>query len=100
MPIFIAALIGALAQAAVSIVGRVLLSLGFGLVVMTSVNASLEWIKTMIASAFGGLPAVAVGILSGAQVGTCLAIILSAISARLLFDGMSASGVIKRWAVK
>lgn len=100
MPLFIAALIGALAQAAVSIVGRVLLALGFGMAVMTGVNSSLTWLKSLIQSQFSGLPGIVVDVLSTCQIGASVSVVLSALSARLLFDGMSSAGVIKRWGVK
>ena len=46
MPIFIAALLGGLIQAAGTLVGRVLLSLGFGYVSYTALDSSLSWIKS------------------------------------------------------
>lgn len=102
MPPLVAALVGGLVQAGFSIVGRVLISLGFAYVTMTGIDTSLQWIQGQIAASMAGLPAQVVGVLSACRVGTALAIVLSALAARLLFDGMTAAagGSIKKLRIK
>lgn len=95
MPLFFAALLGGLIQVTGSIVGRVLISLGIGYISYTALDTSLDWIKTQIASAFSGLPAQALAVLGACNVGSCLALVLSAIAVRLLLDGLQ-GGTIKK----
>lgn len=99
MPLWIGALIGGLIQAAFSIVGRVLLGLGFAYVTFKGLDVSLTWIKTMIQTEMGGLPGQALAVLSACRVGSAVSIVLSAISARMLFDGMT-GGAIKKMVLK
>ena len=88
MPIFIAALLGGLVQAAGTLVGRVLLSLGIGYVTYTGLDSSLDWIKSQIASAFGGVPSQAMSVMSACGAGTAVSIVLGAIAARMFLDGV------------
>lgn len=99
MPLFIAALIGGLVSAAGTFVGQVLISLGIGYVTFTGLDTSLDWVKGQIVTGVGGLPAQAVAVLGAARVGTVLAIVLSAITARMLLDGLT-GGAIKKMVVK
>lgn len=99
MPVFIAALLGGLIEAAGTLVGRVLLSLGIGYVSYTALDTSLAWIKDQIAGAFGGLGGQTMAVLSACQLGGCIAIVLSAIGARLVLDGMT-SGAVKKMVQK
>lgn len=97
MPVFIAALIGGLVSAAGSFVGRVLIALGIGFVTFTGVDIALEALK---AQAFAGLAALPVaGILGTLKIGTGLNIVFSAITARLVLNGLT-SGTIKRMVYK
>lgn len=95
MPVFIAALLGGLIEAAGTLVGRVLLSLGLGYVSYTALDTSLQWISDQISSAFAGLGSQSMAVLSACQVGSAVAIVLSAIGARLVLDGMT-SGAVKK----
>ncbi len=102
MNVFIAALLGGLIQAAGSLVGRVLISLGVGFVVFTGVDAALGSIKQqamaalMSATAFGPQLSAFVGVL---QVGTVINILFSAWSARLVLAGLT-GGTLKRMVLK
>jgi len=102
MQLFIAALLGGLLQAAGSLVGRVLISLGIGFAVFTGVDASLAYVKTeamaSLASATSIAPQLAsfVGVL---QIGTAFNIVFSAWSARLVLAGIT-GGTLKRMVVK
>ena len=101
MPVFIAALIGALVSAAGSMVGRVLVGLGVGLVTFGGV-ATL--VNTARDTAFGYLnQAGAVSQIGNylglLQVGTCLNILFSALIVRLTLRGLSGDSI-KRWVTK
>lgn len=99
MPVFIAALLGGLIQAAGTLVGRVLISLGFGYVTFTGLDTSLAWVRSMIAANFGGIPAQGMAVLSGAGVGSAVSIVLSAIAARMLLDGLT-GGTLKKMVIR
>lgn len=99
MPVFIAALLGGLVQAAGTLVGRVLISLGIGYASYSGLDASLGWLRQMIAAQWSGLPAQTMAVASALQLGSGVSVILSAISARLVLEGMT-SGVVKRMVLK
>lgn len=99
MPLLVAALIGGLIQAAFSMVGRVLIALGFSIITWTALDTSLEWVKAQIASSMAGLPAQALDVLGACRLGSAVAVVLSAIAARMLFDGMT-GGAIKKMVLK
>lgn len=88
MQMIIAALIGGFIQAAGTMVGRVLLALGFSYVTYSGLDASLSWMKDQIASSFGGVSAQAMAVLGAANVGSAVAVIVSAISARMILTGL------------
>jgi len=85
---FIAALVGGFVQAAGTMVGRVMIALGFSYVTYSGLDASFGWIKNQIASEFGGLPAQALAVLSAARVGSAVAVVMSAIAARMVLAGL------------
>lgn len=99
MPVFLAALIGGLVSACGTIVGRVLVSLGFSYVAFTGVNASIDWVRGQFLSGVAGLPSAAVGIMGLMKVGTCVSMLLSAVATRLLISGLT-SGTLKRMVLK
>ncbi|MEQ1775539.1 MAG: DUF2523 domain-containing protein [Burkholderiales bacterium] len=99
MPIFIASLLGGLIQAAGSIAGRVLLSLGIGYVAYTGISALLDGAKAAAISYLQGAPANVVTIMSMLKVDSALSLIFSAVLARLVLKGLT-SGTIKRMIVK
>jgi hypothetical protein len=99
MPIFIAALIGALVEVAGTLVGKVLVSLGIGLAVYTGVDASITWAKDMALANISSLPSDAVGILSTMKVGVFISMISSAFVVRMTMQGLT-SGAVKRMVQK
>lgn len=88
MSTFIPALIGGLAQAAGSIAGKVLISLGVGYATYQGIDASFAWAKAQITASFSGLPSQALAVLSAAKVGSAVAVVMSAIAARMVLVGM------------
>lgn len=88
MQMIIAALIGGFIQAAGTMVGRVLLALGFSYVTYSGLDSSLSWMKDQISQSFGGVSAQALAVLGAANVGSAVAVIVSAISARMILTGL------------
>jgi len=99
MPIFLAALLGGLVQAAGTLVGKVLLSLGIGYAVYTGLDAGMSWVSAQIAASFSGLGSQTMAVVSGAGLGSAVNIVLSAISARLFLNGVS-SGTMRKFVMK
>ena len=99
MPIFVAALWGALIEIAGTLVGKVLVSLGIGLAVYTGVDASISWAKAYALSSLQGLPADAIGIAATMKVGVFISMVSSAFVVRLTLQGLTA-GSIKRMVQK
>lgn len=85
---FIAALVGGFIQAAGTMVGRVMIALGFTYITYSGLDSSFGWIKNQIAAEFGGLPAQALAVLSAARVGSAVAVVMSAIAARMVLNGL------------
>lgn len=100
MPIFLAAFLGGLAQAAFSMVGRVLISLGFSYITYKGLDTALNYCKDQIISNFGGLPGQVVQVLGAAKVGTAIGIVIAAISMRMLLSGMGAAGSIRKLVLR
>lgn len=102
MPVFIAALLGGFVQAMGTFVGKALISLGLGYTVFTGVDASVSWAKTVTMDRLGGLSSLggnALQVASALNIGTCVSILFSALTARLILNGM-VGGSIKRLGVK
>ena len=99
MPIFVAAIGGMLINLVGTLVGRVLVALGLSLVTYTGVTASLDAIKSQAISSFGALPPEMMAIIGMMKVGVCISIVTSAITARLVLNGLT-GGTFKRMVHK
>jgi hypothetical protein len=99
MPLFIAALWGALIPMLGSLVGRVLVSLGVGYVSYTGIDTGIAWAKAQFLTGMSGLPAQAMGLASTMKVGVCVSMLLSALVARLVLQGLT-SGTITKMVTK
>ena len=99
MPLFIGALIGALIQAAGTLVGKVLLSLGIGYVTFTGVDTSITWARDQFFAGLSGMPSTALQLAGVLQVGTCVSIMTSALVVKLTLAGLT-SGTLKKMVVK
>lgn len=93
MPLFLAALLGGLVQAASSIVGRVLIALGIGYVSYTGINALLGWIKSQVIASLVGAPGTVVAIMGLLKIDVAVSIIFSALAARLVLQGLTSDKV-------
>jgi hypothetical protein len=96
MPLFVAALLGGLINIAATLAGRVLLSLGFAAVTYTGLSASLTWLRTEALTNLQLLPPEVIAMLGYMKIGVAMSIIASALSARMLLDGLSAGGAISK----
>ncbi len=96
MPVFVAAIGGMLINLVGTLAGRVLIALGIGVATFTGVNASLTWLKDQAVSSIASLPPEVMGMLGTMKVGVAISIVTSAITARLILNGLSGD-TFKRW---
>lgn len=85
---FFAALIGGFVQASGTMVGRVMIALGFTYMTYSGLDASFGWMKDQISSSFGDVPAQAMAVLSAARVGSAVAVVVSAMAAKMVLSGI------------
>ena len=94
-----ASIIGGLAQAAGSLVGRVLVSLGVGYVAYSGLDVLMSFVKTQVLAYISALPVEVVQVMSTLKFGVALNILASAYLARLVVQGLT-GGVLKKMVVK
>jgi hypothetical protein len=99
MPWLVAALLSGLVQIVGTLVGRVAVALGMGLVTYTGFSSTLGWLKSSAVSAIVALPPEVVGMLSVLKVGTCISIVFSSLLARMVVSGLQGDTV-KKWVTK
>ena len=99
LPVIAAAAIGGLISVTGTLVGRVLVALGVGVVTYTGVQAGIDSLLANLDSAIAGVPADILGLLGFMRVGEALNIIISAMSARMLLNGLQGD-TIKKWVLK
>lgn len=96
--LFIPALVGALASAMGSFIGRAIIALGIGTITYTGISLGIDSLKASAMSAVNGLPADALGLVGYLWMDKAMTIIFSAvavsISMRLL------SGSLKKMVIK
>jgi hypothetical protein len=95
MPVLVAAIIGALASALSSMVGRILVQLGIGFFVFKGVGAGMDLLSGMVRTNLTGLPVITIQILGMCKVDVALNMIASAITARMTIDGLSGGDILK-----
>jgi len=92
------AIVGFLAQACVSLVGRVLVALGIGFVSFTGISLMLDGMKSLFlqyVAGAGTLPWNVVGILGVLKVGTSMNMILTTLAIRASLSGLSGGSIRK-----
>lgn len=99
MPVFIAAFVGGLSMMAGTIAGQVLIGLAISIVTYTGMSVTIDWLKSGAVAALLSLPPEIIGMLGLMKVGTCVSMVFSAMSVRMLLDGLT-SGTFKRWVNK
>lgn len=99
IPIIAASSIGGiLLSITTSLVGRVLMALGLGLVTYNALDPLLEQLQSSYFSQLSGVPAEILGFVGLLKVGEAAQIIFAALATKLFLSGIQ--GVIKRWVVK
>lgn len=89
MPIFVAAIGGMLLNIVGSVVGRVLVALGLGMVTYTGLSFTLDWLLANALSSFDRLPPHMLPLLGILKVGVCINIVTSAMVVRLVMQGLT-----------
>jgi len=89
MPVFVAALLGGLINIAATLVGRVLLALGVGVLTFTGFSSTIDYLKGMAVSSLSGLPAEMVSLIAFMGVGEAISIITSAVVVRMTLSGLT-----------
>lgn len=93
------ALIGWLIQAAGTLVGRVLISLGISYLSYKGLDAMVTAAKDQFFQSLGGVSGTTVGLLGVLKVDVCVNMICSALVGRLTLAGMT-SGAVKKMVLK
>lgn len=99
MPLWVAAILGGFIQAAGTLVGRVLVSLGIGYVTFTGVDSGITFARDSLIASIGQLPATAIQVAATMKIGTAVSIITSALLARMVLQGLT-SGSVSRFVNK
>ena len=99
MPVFVAAIGGMLLNIVGSMVGRIFIALGLSVITYKGMDASVTWLKDQAVSALNGLPGEALSLLGYMRVGEVISVLTSAMTTRLLLDGVQ-SGTFKKWVLK
>lgn len=99
MQVFIAALLGGLVQSAGSLVGRVLIAMGIGFVTYQGIDTAMTYILNHVFSNLDSLAPTITGMLGILNVGKAINVLFSAISARLVLNGLT-SGSVKKMVFK
>lgn len=72
-----------------SLVAQVLVGLGVGVVTYTGTDLAITWLRANAVVAFQGLPSEVVGMLALMKVGSCIAMVFSALVIRMTISGIS-----------
>jgi len=95
MPVLVAAIIGALAECAASLVGRVLLGLFMSYVTYEGCDVLLSTVLGQIQGSFGGLSADILGMCGLLKIDVDVSIAMSAITTRVVLSGLQSGAVTK-----
>lgn len=99
MPVFVAAIGGMLLNIVGSMVGRIFVALGMVVMTYKGLDSSVTWLEGQAVSALSGLPGEALSLVSYMRVGEAISIVGSAITTRLILDGVQ-SDTFKKWVLK
>lgn len=99
MQLLVGALIGGLLQVLGTLVGRILVSLGIGYAVFSGVDTSITYARDFFLLRVSAMGGNAVAVASSLKVGVCVSIITSALTTRLLLNGLT-GGTLKRFTLK
>lgn len=96
MPVLIVWLLRGLLAIAPSVLASIVSRLGVGLITYTGISALTNTLSTQIFGAFSGVDPIVMQLFGVLQVGTCIKIMLSAITVKLTIKGLSGAGSIKK----
>ena len=96
MPVLIVWLLRGLLGIAPSLIATVLTRLGVGMVTYTGISALTATLSNEIFGSFSGVDPIVMQLFGVLQVGTCIKIMLSAITVKLTIKGLSGAGSIKK----
>lgn len=99
MPVWVAAIVGGFLEVCSSLVGRVLVALGIGLVTYTGLNTGLNIFKEKMIASVNSAGTTAAGIIGVLQLDAALSVLLAAVALKMTLAGAN-SDVMKRWMVK
>ena len=99
MPAILFALGTLLVNISTTLVGRVLLALGMGIASYTGIQITLNYLSVQAIEKIRLLPPEVVGMLGVMKLGVCISIIFSAVSAKLVIDGLTGD-TFKRWVTR
>lgn len=88
---FVPALMGALATATASLVGRAVLALGIGFVTYTGITVSINAMKSTVMSSVGGLTGDALGLVGYLWIDKGITVIFSAVTVSLAMRAIGGS---------
>jgi hypothetical protein len=92
-------LLGGLIAIAPTLIGRILLSLGIGVVSYTGISVTLSYLQGQVVEKLSALPVEVINALALMKVGASISVIMSAISVRLVLNGLQGD-TIKRWVTR
>lgn len=96
-PAIAVAIVGSLLSVTGSLVGRVLVALGLGVVSAVGINTALDFAQAYMMGKFQGLRMEILQLVAALGVGEFMSIMISALGARLLLNGLQPGGVLRRW---
>jgi hypothetical protein len=96
--LFISSLVGALATAMGSFVGRAMLALGVGTVTYTGITFAIDSFRNTVISSISGLPADALGLVGYLWMDKMLTIIFSGVTVALTMRAIG--GSVKKMVMK
>jgi hypothetical protein len=100
MPAFlIPAIVGALISVCATLVGRIIMALGMGVISYIGINAALDVFRGYFNNAMGSAGATLAGMAGVLQLDVCFSIFIAAGLAKLAIAGAT-SGTMKRLAMK
>lgn len=96
MPVLVTWLLRGLLAIAPSIIASILSRLGIGLITYTGISVLVSSLNDEIFGAFSGIDPTIIQLFGVLQVGTCIKIMLSAITIKLTMKGLSGAGSVKK----
>lgn len=99
MPVWVAAIVGGFIEVCSTLVGRVLVALGIGLVTYSGLSTGLDLFKDKMAESVNSAGATAAGIIGVLQLDAAMSVLLAAVTLKMTLAGAN-SGTMKRWMTK